>query len=60
MVSSRQKAMIIITAHSESKLIKLTLLCDVDSLIKSVGSELTGWQKNIVTAGPYNDYLRIT
>ena len=48
MVSSQQKVMIII-AHCESKLVKLTLLCEVGQPIRSVGSVLNGWQKNIVT-----------
>ena len=48
MVSSRQTAMIII-AHCESKLVKLTLLCDVGQPYY-VRSVLIGWQKNVITA----------
>ena len=52
MASSRQKAMIKV-AHCESKLVKLTLRCDVEQPNLNVWSVLIGWQRNIVTAGKH-------
>ena len=50
MVSSRQKKLINI-GHCESKLVKLTLHCDIGQPIAILVCPDCGWQKNFVSAG---------